>query len=72
MNFILALLSILLMTVIGFSIIKFLNVFEKRSGYEILPYALGLGAGVASLQLYLYSRVGAPWQLGLITAPMVG
>ncbi len=71
MNYIVTLLSLLLMTLIGFSLIKFMNVFEKRSDYEMLPYAFGLGAGISSLQLYLYSRLGVPWQLGLVAAPLV-
>lgn len=69
MNLGLVILGILIMTSVGFALIRLFRMLENISDYEVLPYAFGVGASLLSFQLYLYSRLQVPWLIGFLMAP---
>jgi hypothetical protein len=62
-------LCVLFVTAIGFCCIKWLNLLPEKDNLLTLGYSYGLGVGLISMQLYLYSRLNLPWDKYLIVLP---
>lgn len=71
MNIGITFLALLLITLVGFVIIKAINVLPKKSNLFILSLGYGLGIGILYTQLYLYSRIHIPWNQFTILFPWV-
>jgi len=65
----LVLLCVLFVTAIGFFCIKWLNLLSMKDNLLTLGYSYGLGVGLISIQLYLYSRLNLPWDKYLLVLP---
>ena len=72
MSEIFVILSLLFVTGIGYIWITGLNLLSKKSVFDLLPYSYGLGIGLIAFQLYIYSRIEVPWELGYILIPWIG
>lgn len=62
-------LSVVFITAVGFFVLKWLNLLSGKSNLLVLGYSYGLGVGLISLQLYLYSRLNIPWVEYLLVVP---
>jgi hypothetical protein len=71
MNIFIVLLTILFIISIGFCILQGFNFFSKKEKLISLPYSFGLGVGLISTQLYLYSRLNIPWSRLFVILPWV-
>ena len=62
MNTIIALVSIIFITSIGYAVLLILNL-------KSLSLSYGLGVGLIAAQLFIYSRLQIPWQKELLIIP---
>jgi len=62
-------LSVIFITGIGFSVIKWLKLLSGKDNLLTLGYSYGLGVGLISFQLYLYSRLNVSWDKYLLIVP---
>ncbi len=71
MNVILVFLSIVFITVIGYSFINFFKILNGFDKLLRLSYSFGLGIIFVSFQLYCYSRLNIVWTSADILTPWV-
>lgn len=69
MNFFIAALAILLITIVGYIIIRGFALIEDK--FLSIGVGFGLGVGLVYLQLFLYSRIGIPWDRNLVIYPWI-
>lgn len=63
--------TIFLFVLVGYMLIKTFDFLPANSGLSTISYALALGAGIASFQLYVYSRFAIPWSIPYIIFPWI-
>ncbi|HSX40332.1 MAG TPA: hypothetical protein VLF68_01840 [Candidatus Saccharimonadales bacterium] len=63
--------SILLITLIGFTAIQIFHLFEKHGVPEALLLGFGLGCGLVSGQLFLYSVFHVSWSIPALLLPWI-
>ncbi|RJQ25586.1 hypothetical protein C4577_05480 [Candidatus Parcubacteria bacterium] len=66
-----AVISILFLVLIGFTIVKSFNLLPQVSFLELLPYSFGLGIGFVALQLFLYSLLNIKWDIQILIIPWI-
>lgn len=69
MNIFIVLLTILFTSAIGYILIRGFNLIEDKLFAFSCSY--GLGMGLVSFQLYLYSRLNIPWENTLLIIPWI-
>lgn len=69
MNLFLVIFTIFIILLSGFLFIKTFNFFDNSPLIEKLSFSWGLGAGLISAQLFLYSLIGIQWNKSSITLP---
>ncbi len=69
MNSIIVFFIILFISVMGYSIIKGFNLLSGPNKIAAVPYSFGLGVGLISMQLFIYSRLNIIWSRELIIFP---
>lgn len=62
-------LTILFISLIGYVIIRGLGFFTAKDNLLAIGASYGLGVGLVSMQLYVYSVVGIPWQRTFLLIP---
>ena len=71
MNTILTILTILIITCIGYGILKIGAFLPKTGTLKTIAYSYGLGAAVVALQVYFYSRISIPLEKHLLLYPWI-
>ena len=69
MNVLIVLYSLLAVFSLGWIILKLFNFFTEKEGLERIFYSFGLGMGLISFQMYLYSRISMEWSAVSIFLP---
>jgi len=62
MNILIVVLTILFITLVGFAVIRLLNLLENFDNLLKLSYSYGFGVGLVCFQLYIYSRLNIAWE----------
>jgi hypothetical protein len=71
MSELIVILTVLIISAIGFVTIKALNLLPKKDTLSVFAYSYGLGVGLVAFQLYIYARVYIPWQWEFIFSPWI-
>ncbi len=69
MNIIITLITILFITAVGFAIIRGFNLISNKDKLLSIACSYGLGVGLISMQLYVFSRLNFPWHKELLIYP---
>jgi hypothetical protein len=71
MNAIIVFLSILFISITGFTILRGLNFLQRKDTFLAIGASYGLGVGLIAFQLYFYFRLDIPWQKEFVLAPWI-
>lgn len=71
MNIFIVLVTILGITLVGYTLIRLLEIFGKKDILLSISYGYGLGMALAGLQLYFYARLDIPWHREFLLIPWV-
>jgi hypothetical protein len=69
MNELIVFLTILIITAIGYTVIRGFNLLPTKNQLFIIACSFGLGVGLTACQLYIYSRLGIPWHNTVLLLP---
>jgi hypothetical protein len=69
MSILIVLLTIIFISLIGFSVLKGFGFLPNKGTLFTIACSYGLGVGLVTMQLFLYSRFQIPWQRELILFP---
>ncbi|MBI2031152.1 MAG: glycosyltransferase family 39 protein [Candidatus Levybacteria bacterium] len=71
MNIFIVLITILFMSFVGYVVIRLFTLLPKKMVLFTIGCSYGLGAGLISLQLYLYSRFNISWSKESLIFPWI-
>lgn len=71
MNIFIVIFTILFISLIGYIIIRGFEFISAKDNLLAIGVSYGLGVGLISMQLYLYSSIGIPWQRSTILIPLI-
>lgn len=66
-----AFISLILVCVVGLTIINLLKLLEEEPLLEKVGYSFGIGLGIVSYTLYIYSRLNIGWNIVIVLLPWI-
>lgn len=69
MNAVIVIITILFISLLGYSCLLGFGFFSSKDKLLALGASYGLGVGLISMQLYIYSTIGIPWERTFLLIP---